>query len=388
MKNKKIFGIGAVVLMILVAIAPVINGMQLDTEKTNDNKNDCNKDELINNFTITEQPARPPSADGMKSQEPVCSKGPNVYEPPWSSYWWNQEKEIYGVCDAWQEGTMINSDYGKTRIQTWAGGAGYTIMRLWLCQGFNFYPPKTTTYTIQITHSTEGFISGSTSGYHAGSACNSIVYFFYVAGFDNVERLTIRDEWSYFGGPGYSENFDETITHTFEVELEKGEKYWIGSQTLMKGWSEGFGLSYSSTDSKTKGDHSRLKSITINYDNDPPTKPTINGPASGSADTSYLYKFTSTDPDGDAVSFYIDWGDGITTDWTKLVTSGKPHQLSHKWPTSGTYTIRAKAKDRDDIESDWSTKSVTMPRNRAVHIPHHWFQNQHPILYQLLQQFH
>jgi len=33
MKNKKIFGIGAVVLMILVAFAPIINGMQLNSEK-------------------------------------------------------------------------------------------------------------------------------------------------------------------------------------------------------------------------------------------------------------------------------------------------------------------------------------------------------------------
>lgn len=40
MKEKKLFGIGAVVLMILVAIVPAINGAQLITEKMNVSENE------------------------------------------------------------------------------------------------------------------------------------------------------------------------------------------------------------------------------------------------------------------------------------------------------------------------------------------------------------
>jgi hypothetical protein len=212
-----------------------------------------------------------------------------------------------------------------------------------------------------------------------------VVYFFYVAGFDNVERLTIKDEWSFFGGPGYSDSFDETIKQTFEIEFEKGEKYWIGSQTLMKGWCEGFGLSYASTDSKTQGTHSRLKSVIISYDNDPPTKPTINGPSSGNEDTSYAYTFTSIDPEDRDVSFYIEWGDGTTTDWTPLVDSGRQFHKSHSWSTPGTYTIKAKAKDQDGVESDWSTKTVTMSRSKVAQNFRYVLQKQYSLLYQLLK---
>ncbi|MBS3773112.1 MAG: hypothetical protein KGY55_02815, partial [Candidatus Thermoplasmatota archaeon] len=35
--------------------------------------------------------------------------------------------------------------------------------------------------------------------------------------------------------------------------------------------------------------------------NDPPTAPTINGPSSGDAGTSYQYTVQSTDPDGDSI---------------------------------------------------------------------------------------
>jgi hypothetical protein len=350
-------------------------------EKTSENK-------LINYLDGEQQPIRPQYEDEIKVQEPTCVKGSDfVYEPPWDSHYWVKEKEIYGICDAWQEESDANSQYAQTRIQTWAGGAGYALIRVWLCQGFYFYPPKTTKYTIQITHSTEGFISGSTWGLQAGSACNSVVYFFFVAGFDNFKKSTIRDEWSLFGGPGYSENFDETETQTIQLKLEKGERYWIGSQTLMKGWSEGFGLSYSSTDSKTIGDDSRLKKIIITYDNDPPTKPTIDGPTSGSEGTHYIYYFKSTDPEERAVSFYIEWGDGTNYGWTTPTDSGRQISMSHSWPTSGTYTLRAKAKDQDGIESDWATMSVTMPKGKIKQNLNHLLQTRYTLLRHLLQKF-
>jgi bacillopeptidase F len=96
----------------------------------------------------------------------------------------------------------------------------------------------------------------------------------------------------------------------------------------------------------------------------PPDPPVIDGPISGKPDTSYTYKFTSTDLDGDQVSYYIDWDDGNITDWTDFQTSGEPYSDCHTWSTKGTYTISAKAKDESGFESDWGTLTVSMPKDK------------------------
>ena len=100
--------------------------------------------------------------------------------------------------------------------------------------------------------------------------------------------------------------------------------------------------------------------------NNPPEAPEIDGPLSGNAGTSYEYTFTSTDPDGDDVKYYILWGDGHVEPWSSYQASGTPYAASHTWNREGTFTIRAKAKDSHDEESDWSTLSVTMPRNKGL----------------------
>ncbi|MCK4365273.1 MAG: PQQ-binding-like beta-propeller repeat protein, partial [Thermoplasmatales archaeon] len=125
--------------------------------------------------------------------------------------------------------------------------------------------------------------------------------------------------------------------------------------------------------------------VTI-VENEPPTAPTIVGPATGNAGTSYPYTFTSTDPDGDQVSYYIKWDDGSITDWTAFQASGPPgYSESHKWDEQGTYTIEAKAKDTYGVESDWATLEVTMPRNRAINTPFLNFLQNRPHMFPILQ---
>jgi len=88
--------------------------------------------------------------------------------------------------------------------------------------------------------------------------------------------------------------------------------------------------------------------------NNPPTASVINGPTNGDVGTSYSYTFTSTDPDGDQVSYYVDWGDGTTPVWSSFQASGATYSASHTWTSTGTYIIQAKAKDTFGEESDWS----------------------------------
>jgi len=88
--------------------------------------------------------------------------------------------------------------------------------------------------------------------------------------------------------------------------------------------------------------------------NNPPTEPTITGPTEGKTGTEYDFTFKAIDPDRNPVSFYIEWGDGTSTGWTKDYASGYKAEYSHTWSEKGNYTIRAKAKDTFGLEGDWS----------------------------------
>jgi hypothetical protein len=121
----------------------------------------------------------------------------------------------------------------------------------------------------------------------------------------------------------------------------------------------------------------------INY---PPATPTICGQTSGKTGKVYEYTFFTVDPDGDEVSYYIEWGDGDTTSWTEFKPSSNPvYSESHSWDTQGTYIIQAKAKDIDGKESDMGTLEVNIPRTRALnHQLFHWLFERFPLVERLL----
>ena len=98
--------------------------------------------------------------------------------------------------------------------------------------------------------------------------------------------------------------------------------------------------------------------------NNPPNAPDIAGPASGKAGTEYDYTFISTDPNGNQVYYYIEWGDDATEEWIGPYESGEEIIKSHTWDEQGAYTIRAKTKDIYDAESEWSYLEITMPKNK------------------------
>jgi outer membrane protein assembly factor BamB len=92
-----------------------------------------------------------------------------------------------------------------------------------------------------------------------------------------------------------------------------------------------------------------------------PTAPTITGQTNGKIETAYTYTFTSTSPLGRNIYYTVDWGDGTTTGWLGLYNSGEPFTLDHSWQNKGTYLIKARAKDTDNLWGPWGTLSVTMP---------------------------
>ncbi len=114
------------------------------------------------------------------------------------------------------------------------------------------------------------------------------------------------------------------------------------------------------------GDFSTLEDIQVgNIENDPPNIPNITGPTSGNIGTAYDYTFVTTDPNGDNITYYIEWGDGSTEEWIGPYASGEEVIFSHTWDKKGTYVVRAKAKDIWGYDSNWGTLEVTMPKNKS-----------------------
>ena len=124
-------------------------------------------------------------------------------------------------------------------------------------------------------------------------------------------------------------------------------------------------------------------------DSNPPSKPSITGPPLGKINEEHIYSFVSTDPDGDEISYYIEWGDSTYTGWTRTIPSGGSLNTSHIWNQKDSYTIMAKAKDTYGAESDWTTLEVSMAKNKAVNGPFFRFlerlMERFPILEKLLQ---
>ena len=110
------------------------------------------------------------------------------------------------------------------------------------------------------------------------------------------------------------------------------------------------------------------QTLTINAgSNNPPNKPsTPSGSTSGKINTQYQYSTSTTDPDGNAISYLFDWGDGTDSGWTDPVPSGEAVTETHEWSDRGNYQIKVKARDVPGFyESEWSDPlPVSMPKNK------------------------
>lgn len=100
----------------------------------------------------------------------------------------------------------------------------------------------------------------------------------------------------------------------------------------------------------------------------PPNQPGIpSGQSSGKAGNSYTYSSSTNDPDGHKVHYLFDWDDGTDSGWKGPYNSGETCEASHVWTAEGSYSIKVKAKDEYDVESDWSDSlSISMPKSKTI----------------------
>jgi hypothetical protein len=126
--------------------------------------------------------------------------------------------------------------------------------------------------------------------------------------------------------------------------------------------------------------------ITGEEGNNPPTGPVITGPVEGEIGIPYTYTFISTDPDGDQVSYLIDWDDGTPMVWSAYQASGLPYDATHTWTVPGTYVIQAKARDDTcGAEGPWVSYQIKMPKDKEINRPFVQFLMSHPNMFPMLQ---
>jgi hypothetical protein len=119
----------------------------------------------------------------------------------------------------------------------------------------------------------------------------------------------------------------------------------------------------------TFSDESYVETYPTTYEgNLPPEKPsTPIGPDYSILLPRINYEFHSSaiDPDyNDQVSFLYDWGDGCQDGWYGPVNSGEECIAEHIYLHIGTYNIICKAKDLQNVETEWSDPlTISMPFN-------------------------
>ena len=136
------------------------------------------------------------------------------------------------------------------------------------------------------------------------------------------------------------------------------------------------GLAYSTTytiwvnatDTNGSGLYTRNWYTFTTKANQPPGLPSITGSITGKVGRVTCYNFTSIDPEGDRVYYFIDWGDFTNSSWIGSYLSGDKIIISHTWIIKGTYTVKAKAKDIYGKESSWAQFELTMPKG-TIYIP-------------------
>ena len=128
--------------------------------------------------------------------------------------------------------------------------------------------------------------------------------------------------------------------------------------------------------------------------NHPPIKPNQpTGVANGNRGYQYTYSTITIDPDGPQTLYYLwDWGDGNYSGWLGPYDSGVTCEAKHAWNGTGNYSIKVKAKDIHDFESDWSDPfPITIPysyNKLSIQVLDFLFQrcpNTFPLLRQILR---
>ncbi|UCG44116.1 MAG: hypothetical protein JSU73_05770 [candidate division WOR-3 bacterium] len=103
-----------------------------------------------------------------------------------------------------------------------------------------------------------------------------------------------------------------------------------------------------------------LSASTGCWRNKPPSVPEVTSDTAARAGDTLQALASSTDPEGEEVSYLFDWGDTTSLEWTTAYASGRTVVREHVYTDTGKFSISVKSRDSDLLESDWSTGSAVL----------------------------
>jgi YVTN family beta-propeller protein len=112
-----------------------------------------------------------------------------------------------------------------------------------------------------------------------------------------------------------------------------------------------------------------LLGSSCNLTNKAPTVPVISGPSSGVVGVPVTFKATATDPEGDSIAFQFDWGDTSTQSWSNFIASGETASIQHTYSDSGTFSVKAKAKNKKGKETQYTVGNSIGVLSRGAGYP-------------------
>jgi len=121
------------------------------------------------------------------------------------------------------------------------------------------------------------------------------------------------------------------------------------------------------------------------FKNISPKAPSIDGPLKEKIGKEIEYTFFSSDLNNHPIEYRIDWGDNTGELQIGPFPSGEAVNANHTWSEKGDYTIRVKAIDVYNAESEWSTLQVSMPKSKEFTHPFIRFFQNHPYLFPLIR---
>jgi hypothetical protein len=87
----------------------------------------------------------------------------------------------------------------------------------------------------------------------------------------------------------------------------------------------------------------------------------IAGSLVGNVNIDQTYSFNASDPENDHIKYLFKWGD-TTEDWTGLISSDEPIEMTHRWTKEGTYNVLLRNYDEHGM---WFFED-SFPRKRIV----------------------
>jgi len=178
-----------------------------------------------------------------------------------------------------------------------------------------------------------------------------------VATFTNVVPSVITGTGQYY--VGFEMYYFDGVELEPFVNLSEG---WVSIYSKSGGMGEdwlmwasaktGDGFSYQEDGTNPRYFDQAMNLTMGSYPPDVPTTP--DGPSEGVVGVEYTFSTSTTDPEGENVSYWWDWGDDTPGEWTDPYPSGETVYANHIWTEADEYEITVKARDPHEKESAWS----------------------------------